>query len=112
MAFLEKLFGKQAEGPDALFLTPTAWKALMDQVLSPLMERELGLTYLGGYLWAGPWEDHRRKLVQVFLVNQAYGTLQWGWSLTSCPMSPGRSWPGTGRTSPPGWMCGRCPWSS
>ena len=50
MAFLERLLGKQGEGPDTLFLTPTEWKALMDQVLSPLMERELGLTYLGGYL--------------------------------------------------------------
>ena len=85
MAFLERLLGKQGEGPDTLFLTPTEWKALMDQVLSPLMERELGLIYLGGYLWAGPWEDHRRKLVQVFLVNQAYGTLQWGWSFDFVP---------------------------
>lgn len=90
MAFLEKLLGKQTEGPDTLFLTPTEWKALMDQGLSPLMERELGLTYLGGYLWAGPWEDHRRKLVQVFLINQAYGTLQWGWSLDFVPHVSGK----------------------
>ena len=90
MAFLEKLLGKQAEGPDTLFLTPTEWKTLMDQVLSPLMERELGLTHLGGYLWAGPWEDHRRKIVQVFLTNQAYGTLQWGWSLGFVPHVSGK----------------------
>ena len=88
MAFFEKR--KQTEGPDTLFLTPTEWKTLMDQVLSPLMERELGLTYLGGCLWAGPWEDHRRKLVQVFLVNQAYGTLQWGWSLDFVPHVSGK----------------------
>lgn len=88
MAFFERR--RQIEGPDTLFLTPTEWKALMDEVLSPLMERELGLIYLGGYLWAGPWEDHRRKIVQVFLINQAYGTLQWGWSFDFVPHVSGK----------------------
>ena len=42
-------------GGDSLVLTPTEWKALMDEAFSPLLERELGLSYLGSYFWAGPW---------------------------------------------------------
>lgn len=84
MAFLKKLLGKEPE-PSSVWLTPTEWKVLMDEVLSPLMEREPGLAYLGGYTWAGPWEDHRRKMVRVFLINQSFGTLQWGWSLDFVP---------------------------
>ncbi len=66
-------------------LTPTKWKELMDEVFSPMFEKDLGLKYKGGYIWAGEWENHKRKIIKVFLINNSFGTLQWGWCFDFVP---------------------------
>ena len=76
--------------PDKFNLTPTGWKKLMDHVLSPLFEKHLGLKYLGGYIWASDFENHRRKVVRIFLINSSYGTLQWGWNFDFVPHLSGK----------------------
>ena len=88
-------------GGDSLVLTPTEWKALMDEAFSPLLERELGLSYLGNYFWAGPWEAPRRRMVRVFLINQSSGTLQWGWAFDFAPHLSGKrlAWHRTDRSA-------------
>lgn len=73
------------------WMTPTQWKELLDEVLSPILARELGLQYLGNYIWAGAWDNHRRKVVRVFLMNQSGGTLQWGWCFDFVPHLSGEN---------------------
>jgi len=76
--------------PNKFYLTPTGWKMLMDYALSPLFEEILGLQYFGEYIWASPWDNHRRKVVRIFRINDMGGTLQWGWCFDFVPRLSGK----------------------
>lgn len=78
-----------ADAVDYVSLTPTGWKMLFSEVLSPIIEKELGLKYLGGYTWAGEYYNHRRKVLKLFLINRAYATFQWGWNFDFVPKQSG-----------------------
>lgn len=76
---------------DDILLTPTGWKLLIDKVLSPVIEKELGLIYLGGYCWADAYSNHRRRVLKLFLINQKYATFQWGWNFDFIPKCVGKN---------------------
>ena len=87
--YIVKPFPGTAESDD-FTLTPTGWKILVDESVSELIEKELGMRYLGGYIWASEYENHRRKVVKLFLVNQSYATFQWGWNFDFIPKPSGK----------------------
>lgn len=80
---------QRADADDYVSLTPTGWELLFSEVLSPIIEKELGLKYLGGYTWADEYYNHRRKVLRLFLINQAYATFQWGWNFDFVPKQSG-----------------------
>lgn len=81
---------QRADEEDSVSLTSTGWKLLFSEVLSPIIEKELGLKYLGGYTWAGEYYNHRRKVLNLFLINQAFATFQWGWNFDFVPKQSGK----------------------
>ena len=98
MNLFQKLFG-QDPPPEPVSpsppLTPTRWKTLLDQSWSGLLSQRLGLAWQGDWYWAGPWEDHRRRVFRVWLQRGCTcGTFQWGWNLDFVPhlTSRGLGW--------------------
>ena len=47
-------------------LNVAGWNMLLDEVLSPLVEKELGMHYLGNRIWADDYSEHRRRVLSLF----------------------------------------------
>ncbi|MCI8423873.1 MAG: hypothetical protein HFF50_10180 [Lawsonibacter sp.] len=76
-------------------LTSTRWKELLDGAWSDVLEDRLSMRGLGNWCWAGPWEDHRRRVLRVWLQRSCTcGTIQWGWNFDFIPhlTSSGLGW--------------------
>lgn len=71
-------------------LTPTGWKILIDKALSPIIEKELGMTYLGNCYWADSFHNHRRRVLSLFYINNAFATFKWGWNFDFIPKKSGK----------------------
>lgn len=81
----------QYSGSDRdIYLTPTGWKILIDKVLSPVIEKELGMTYLGNGYWADSFNNHRRRVLSLFYINNAFATFKWGWNFDFVPGKSGK----------------------
>ena len=95
MELFDSLFRKRSGGErppgsvvpsPAAELTPSRWKELLDQAWSEPLAQRLDMTYLGGWYWAAPWKDHRRKVLRVWLQRSCTcGTFQWGWNFDFIP---------------------------
>lgn len=73
-------------------LVVAGWNMLLDEVFSPLIEKELGMRYLGNRIWAGEYIGHRRKVLSLFQPNDLGGSFKWGWNYDFVPkMSGGRA---------------------
>ena len=42
------------------------WIMLLDEVFSPLIDKELGMRYLGNRIWADDYCAHRRRVLSLF----------------------------------------------
>lgn len=73
-----------------VYLTPTGWKILIDKVLSPIIEKELGMTYIGNCHWADSFDNHRRRVLSLVYVNSAFATFKWGWNFDFIPKKSGK----------------------
>ena len=84
------LFGRsptaQSLGGYDLLATNTQLKELLAKAVTPQLP---GFSYDGGYLWYGPWEDHCRKVVRVYLLKGAGAIFQWGLCFDFLPVING-----------------------
>lgn len=69
-------------------LTHTQLKEILARRISPELERQ-GFTYDGRYCWYGPWKEHCRKVVRVYLIKGAEAIFQWGLCFDFLPVVNG-----------------------
>lgn len=84
-----KEFQRKPMSPDEeitdVRLTFNGWKLLLDETLSPLIEKELGMRYLGDYIWATDYENDMRRVLKVFIINEAFACFNWGLNFRFVP---------------------------
>lgn len=71
------------------FLTGDGWTMFMDEVFSPLIEKELGMRYMGNRVWADEYSCHRRRVLSLFLRSTLGGSFKWGWNFDFVPRITG-----------------------
>lgn len=79
-----------SDNDKTISLTPTGWKLLVDKALSPIIEKELGMTYLGNCCWTDSFNNHRRRVISLFYINNAFATFKWGWNFDFIPKKSGK----------------------
>lgn len=88
-----KEFQRKPMSPDEKItdvrLTFNGWKLLLDETLSPLIEKELGMRYLGDYIWATDYENDMRRVLKVFIINEAFACFNWGLNFRFVPKRVG-----------------------
>ncbi len=72
-------------------LNVAGWNMLLDEVLSPLVEKELGMHYLGNRIWADDYSEHRRRVLSLFQQTDLGGTFKWGWNFDFVPKISGKN---------------------
>lgn len=73
-------------------LMAAGWNMLLDEVLSPIIEKELGMRYLGNRVWADDYSNHRRRVLSLFQQTDLGGSFKWGWNFDFIPkMSGGKA---------------------
>lgn len=70
-------------------LAVEGWKLLLDEVFSPLIEKELGMRYLGNRIWADDYDGHRRRVLSLFQPTDLGGCFRWGWNYDFVPKMVG-----------------------
>lgn len=75
---------------DTIFLNSDGFKLLIHEALSPIIENELGMKYLGNGYWATDYDNHCRKVLQLFKINNAYATFSWGYNFDFAPKKSGQ----------------------
>lgn len=71
------------------YLSGEGWTMFLDEVFSPLIERELGMRYMGNRVWADDYSCHRRRVLSLFLHSTLAGSFQWGWNFDFIPRISG-----------------------
>ena len=71
-------------------LMVAGWNMLLDEVFSPLIEKELGMRYLGNRVWADDYCEHRRRVLSLFQQTDLGGCFQWGWNYDFVPKMSGK----------------------
>lgn len=61
------------------------WNMLLDEVFSPLIDKELGMRYLGNRIWADDYCLHRRRVLSLFQQTDLGGSFKWGWNYDFIP---------------------------
>lgn len=87
--------------PHAYHLTAEGWKLLIRENITPMIEDKLHMRQLGDYLWAGEYEDGKRKVLSFFKVGNAStgsATLKWGWNFDFVPRGWNASWARTDKS--------------
>ena len=59
-------------------LMVAGWNMLLDEVFSPLIEKELGMHYIGNRIWVDDYCKHRRKVLSLFPQTDLGGNFMWG----------------------------------
>ncbi|WP_455528831.1 hypothetical protein [Huintestinicola sp.] len=73
-------------------LSAEGWTMLMEEVFSPLIEKELGMKYMGNRVWADDYCCHRRRVLSLFLQTVSSGSIKWGWNFDFVPkLSAGKA---------------------
>lgn len=67
--------------PDGEYCT----RDYLDSMLSPLIQKQFDMKYNGTYTWYGPWNQHMRKVITVFLLKGDRGILEWGYNFDFLP---------------------------
>ena len=71
-------------------LMVAGWNMLLDEVFSPLIEKELGMHYLGNRVWADDYCVHRRRVLSLFQQTDLGGSFKWGWNYDFIPKMSGK----------------------
>jgi len=73
-------------------LMVAGWNMLLDEVFSPIIEKELGMRYMGNRVWADDYCEHRRRVLSLFQQTDLGGSFKWGWNYDFVPkMSAGKA---------------------
>ncbi len=70
-------------------LMVAGWNIFLDEVLSPLIEKELGMRYIGNRIWADDYCKHRRRVLSLFQQTDLGGSFKWGWNYDFVPKLSG-----------------------
>ena len=70
-------------------LSAEGWTMLLEEVFSPLIEKELGMRYIGNRVWADDYSNHRRRVLSLFLHSRLAGSFMWGWNYDFIPRASG-----------------------
>lgn len=70
-------------------LLAEGWTILLDDVFSPLIEKELGMRYIGNRVWADDYCCHRRRVLSLFQHSVLAGSFKWGWNFDFIPKVSG-----------------------
>jgi len=70
-------------------LMAAGWNILLNEVFSPLIEKELGMRYLGNRIWADDYSEHRRRVLSLFQPTDLGGCFKWGWNYDFVPKMVG-----------------------
>ena len=71
------------------YLMVAGWNILLDEVLSPLIEKELGMRYIGNRIWADDYCKHRRRVLSLFQQTDLGGSFKCGWNYDFVPKLSG-----------------------
>ena len=73
-------------------LSAEGWTMLLEEVFSPLIEKELGMRYIGNRVWADDYCCHRRRVLSLFLQTTSSASIKWGWNFDFVPkLSAGKA---------------------
>ena len=70
-------------------LKAEGWKKLTHEILDDCIAKDFGLHPIKERWWAGDYEDGRRKVISIFLVNDMFATIRWGWNFEYIPKISG-----------------------
>ena len=70
-------------------LSAEGWTMLLEEVFSPLIEKELGMRYIGNRVWADDYCCHRRRVLSLFLQTTSSASIKWGWNFDFVPKVSG-----------------------
>lgn len=66
-------------------LKVAGWNMLLDEILSPIIMKELDMRYIGNRVWADDYCDHRRRVLSLFQQTDLGGCFCWGWNFDFIP---------------------------
>lgn len=74
----------------SIYLNSIGWTKLIHQSFDKIIEDNFGMRPIKERCWADNYLDGRRRVISVFLVNELYATLKYGWNFNYIPRTDGR----------------------
>lgn len=86
-----KYYSDTYENADIRWITLKAegWKKLTHEMLDERIAEDFGLHPVKERCWASDYDDGRRMVISIFLVNDMFATIQWGWNFEYIPKISG-----------------------
>lgn len=81
--YICKLSQQESKNIDLNF---EGWKMLIDESITEIVEDKLQMKYLGNGIWATDYDNHCRKMLELFIINNKYATFKWGWNFDFMPI--------------------------
>ncbi|MBR1815254.1 MAG: hypothetical protein IJ763_00985 [Lachnospiraceae bacterium] len=84
-----------------IYLNSEGWTKLIHQSFDKIIEDNFGMHPIKERCWADNYKDGRRRVISIFLVNDMFATLKYGWNFNYIPRTDGRkkiSWCRTDKT--------------
>lgn len=66
-------------------LRAQGWTKLVHEILDNKIAEDFQLKPIKERCWASEYEEGRRKVISLFLVNDMYATIKWGWNFEYIP---------------------------
>ena len=73
-------------------LNAQGWTKLIHEILDGQIAEDFQLKPIKERCWASEYEDGRRKVISLFLMNNTYATLKWGWNFEYIPRVSGNKY--------------------
>ena len=77
------------EGAGWITLRAAGWTKLIHEMLDSRFLADLNLKPIKERCWASDYDDGRRKVISLFLINDMYATIKWGWNFSYIPRISG-----------------------
>ena len=98
--YKEYMIQEEYDGRVWITLKAQGWTKLIHEMLDERIKSDFGLSPIKERWWANEYDDGRRKVITLFLVNDMFATIQWGWNFDYIPKITGNKcvWARTDKT--------------
>lgn len=77
------------EDSNSITISAEGWTKIIHDTYDEVIKESFGMSPIGERCWADEYHDGRRRCISVYLINNSYATLKWGWNFEYIPKRSG-----------------------